>query len=64
MKYLLDTCVLSELIRKKPAAKVIKWISKANENDLFISVLTFGEIHKGIELLRKGEAIKVVVFPE
>jgi toxin FitB len=51
MKYLLDTCVLSELIKKHPNPKVIKWVSKTDENNLFISVLTIGEIHKGIEKL-------------
>ncbi len=51
MKYLLDTCVISELIKKNPSQKVIKWVSKIEENNLFISVLTVGEIHKGIEKL-------------
>ncbi len=51
MNYLLDTCVLSELIKKNPSQKVIKWVSKAEETKLFISVLTVGEIHKGIEKL-------------
>lgn len=49
MNYLLDTCVISELVKKKPNSEVVKWISKADENNLFISVLTIGEIHKGIE---------------
>ena len=51
MKYLFDTCVLSELIKKHPNSKVVKWVSKTDESDLFISVLTIGEIHKGIEKL-------------
>jgi len=51
MKYLLDTCVLSELIKKNPSPKVIKWVSTIDENNLFLSVLTIGEIHKGIEKL-------------
>ncbi len=51
MNYLLDTCVLSELIKKNPSPKVIKWVSKTEETHLFISVLTIGEIHKGIEKL-------------
>jgi len=55
MKYLLDTCVLSELIKKNPSSKVIRWISKNNESDLFISVLTIGEIHKGIEKLPESK---------
>lgn len=55
MKYLLDTCVLSELIKKKPDKKVVKWVSRNDEGNLFISVLTIGEIHKGIEKLPKSE---------
>ncbi|MDH4317140.1 MAG: type II toxin-antitoxin system VapC family toxin [Desulfobulbaceae bacterium] len=51
MNYLLDTCVISELVKKNPNANVVKWISEVDENNLFISVLTIGEIHKGIEKL-------------
>ena len=60
MKYLLDTCVISELIKKKPNPKIVKWIAKAEESSLFMSVLTIGEIHKGIEKLpesRKKEKL-------
>jgi toxin FitB len=49
MRFLLDTCVLSEIIRPNPSSKVIKWIKNEDENNFFISVLTFGELHKGIE---------------
>ncbi|MGV1097829.1 PIN domain-containing protein [Thiovibrio sp. JS02] len=55
MNYLLDTCVISELIRKSPSPKVVKWVSKVEETNLFISVLTIGEIHKGIERLPKSK---------
>lgn len=55
MNYLLDTCVISELIKKNPSPKVVKWISKAEETNLFISVLTIGEIHKGIEKLPESK---------
>ncbi|MBU0481123.1 MAG: type II toxin-antitoxin system VapC family toxin [Proteobacteria bacterium] len=51
MKYLLDTCVISEIIRLKPSTKVTSWIKNENENNFFISVLTIGELHKGIEKL-------------
>lgn len=51
MKFLLDTCVISEIIRPIPSSKVIKWIKEEDENNLFISVLTVGELHKGIEKL-------------
>lgn len=51
MKYLLDTCVISEIIRQKPSKKVIKWIKQEEEGNFFLSVLTIGELHKGIEKL-------------
>ncbi len=49
MKYLLDTCVISEMIKPKPDKNVISWLEEQNENSLYLSVLTFGEIEKGIE---------------
>jgi len=55
MNYLLDTCVISELIKKSPSQKVVEWVSQVEETDLFISVLTIGEIHKGIEKLPKSK---------
>ncbi len=51
MKFLLDTCIISELSKKEPSPCVVKWISNINENNLFISALTIGEIYKGIEKL-------------
>lgn len=49
MKYLIDTCIISELIKKNPNRKVIEWVSSLDINDIGISVLTFGEIFKGIQ---------------
>ena len=49
MKYLLDTCVISELIKPQPNRSVVSWLQSQTENDLYLSVLTFGEIEKGIE---------------
>lgn len=51
MKFLLDTCVISELIKKKPDSKVIIWISDCPEDSFYLSVLTIGEIQKGISKL-------------
>ena len=48
MKYLLDTCVISELVNPHQDERVIKWLQEKEEKDLFLSVLTIGEIHKGI----------------
>jgi hypothetical protein len=51
MSYLLDTNVLSETIRRKPNRSVISWLDQIPGEALFVSVLTLGEIRKGIELL-------------
>ena len=51
MKYLLDTCVISELVKVNPEPKVIAWIQQAAEENLYLSALTFGELHKGIARL-------------
>jgi toxin FitB len=48
VKYLVDTCVISELIKKRPAKAVVAWVRGQDEMSLFISVLTFGELEKGI----------------
>jgi predicted nucleic acid-binding protein len=55
MKFLMDTCVISEIIRPKPSSKVTAWIKKEDESNFFISVLTFGELHKGIEKLAESK---------
>lgn len=52
MSWLLDTCTLSEYARKAPAQKVIAWLDEQDEASLFISVITLGEIEKGILKLR------------
>lgn len=51
MNYLLDTCVLSEFTRRQPDEKVIRWLDSIDEEKLFISVITVGEIHRGVEHL-------------
>ena len=51
MSYLLDTNVISETIKSKPSKNLYEWFEKIPEEDLFISVLTLGEIRRGVELL-------------
>lgn len=51
MKFLLDTCLISELAKPRPYKKVVDWLLSENETGFYISVLTFGELHKGIEKL-------------
>lgn len=50
--FLLDTCVISELVKPKPESKVIAWLNATDEELLFLSVLTLGEIRKGTSLLK------------
>lgn len=51
MNYLLDTCVISELVRPKPDENVIRWLTHTPNDRLFLSVITIGEIRKGISKL-------------
>jgi len=52
--YLLDTNVISELTKVRPEAKVISWIQASSEELLHLSVLTIGEIRKGIDSLPRS----------
>lgn len=51
MKNLLDTCVIAEYQKPVPNAKVMNWLISQIEESLFLSVLTIGEIEKGIAKL-------------
>ena len=51
MSYLIDTHVISELARPKPDAAVLDWFGNTPDEALFLSVLTLGEIRKGVEKL-------------
>ena len=51
MNYLLDTNVISELIAKQPNIQVVEWIDSRDPNMVYLSVITIGEIRKGIEKL-------------
>ena len=61
MKYLVDTNVISELIARQPNPKVVAWIDQLDPGIVYVSVISIGEIRKGIEKLRaskRKEAIK------
>ena len=51
MRYLLDTCVVSELVARQPDPRVVQWVDSVDEERLFLSSITIGEIKKGIEKL-------------
>jgi len=52
--FLLDTNVVSELIKPKPEVNVTKWIENIDESLLFLSVLTLGEIRRGVAVLPRS----------
>ena len=51
MTFLLDTCVISELVAKQPNLHVVQWVASIDEDKLFLSAITIGEIKRGIEKL-------------
>jgi toxin FitB len=51
MSYLLDTNILSETVRRSPNKAVVGWLDQLPGEALYVSVLTLGEIRKGIETL-------------
>ena len=54
MKYLIDTCVISETQKPSPDRNVLAWFASVRESDLCFSAVVFGEIERGIELLPNG----------
>ena len=48
MTFLLDTCLISELVAKHPNQKVLDWLDAQVPDTLYISMITIGEIAKGI----------------
>jgi hypothetical protein len=55
LSYLIDTNVLSELRRRSPDANVVRCMAERPASTLYLSVLTLGELRKGIEGLPYGE---------
>lgn len=51
MNYLLDTNVISELVARQPHQPVLDWIDAQDPNSIYLSVITIGEIRKGIAKL-------------
>ena len=52
MNYLLDTCVLSECVKKIPNPKVVQWINQQQAEQLFISQISIAEIKKGLHKIK------------
>ncbi|MDZ4700416.1 MAG: type II toxin-antitoxin system VapC family toxin [Rhodothermales bacterium] len=55
MKYLLDTNVISELVTRNPERRVLEWLDSQEPNSIYLSVITLGELQKGIARLADSE---------
>jgi tRNA(fMet)-specific endonuclease VapC len=55
MRYLLDTNVISELVAKQPNTHVVDWLDQLDPDSLYLSVITIGELRKGIEKLPNSQ---------
>lgn len=51
MKYLLDTCVLSELVKGTPDAKVLLWFEARKAHELYTSAMSWAELQRGVARL-------------
>lgn len=60
MNYILDTNVVSELVAREADQKVINWIDSIDSESVFLSVITIGEIKKGIEKLPDSKRKKTL----
>ena len=54
MSYLLDTNVVSELVKRRPSSAVTAWFETIPDAALHLSVISLGEIRQGVEALRNG----------
>lgn len=62
MKYLLDTCTISELTKPQGNSGVIEWLEKTDSDDLYLSVITIGEVKKGINKLPASKKKQDLLF--
>jgi toxin FitB len=62
--FLLDTTVLSELRKRSPDAGVVAWLDSVDSQQLYLSVLTVGEIRQGICRLQRRDRAQAAVFDQ
>lgn len=55
MNYLLDTCVISEIVKPAPSSRVMMWINSIPSERLFLCSLTIGEIRRGLTKLPESK---------
>ncbi len=51
MRYLLDTCILSEPFKRQPDQQVIAWLRSVDQSSLFTPAVVLGEMRKGVEMM-------------
>ncbi len=54
-RYLLDTNIISNVIKPKPSAPLVDWMAVQQDEDLYIASLTIAEIRRGILELPSGK---------
>jgi len=60
MNYILDTNVVSELVAREADQKVVNWVDSIDSESVFLSVITIGELKKGIEKLSDSKRKKML----
>jgi toxin FitB len=60
MSYLIDTNIVSELRKRDPNSQVLAWYGTVQPEDLYLSVITIGEIRRGVERLRRRDPLRAV----
>lgn len=58
MRYLIDTCAISELSARKPSDDIRRWFASVPDEDLYLSVVTIGELRKGIDRLPEDDPLR------
>jgi predicted nucleic acid-binding protein len=54
MTYLLDTNAISEWVKPRPDPGIVRWLDEVDEDRTYLSVITIGEIRKGLQRLADG----------
>jgi predicted nucleic acid-binding protein len=54
--FLLDTNIISELMKSRPDRHVVAWVESMDESVLYLSALTIGEVRKGIDMMEPGNS--------
>jgi toxin FitB len=55
MTYLIDTCVMSEFVKKAPNPQVSQWFNQQSITQLFLSSITIAEMKKGIYKIQDSQ---------